>query len=99
MDPYSTAPALTDKPVLLFLANMDSTVPAECGRLLWDRLGRPERYNFSLGHRLLFYTLGGQSRTIANWLDRTMVSSGVAARSVAQHGADRRDPSARHQAV
>lgn len=69
LDPYHTAPVLRGKPVLAVLADMDSTVPASCGRLLWERLGKPERYTHPLGHAFLFLTLSGQATRIADWFD------------------------------
>ena len=61
LDPYHTARFLRDKPVLMLQANLDITVPAENGWLLWQRLGRPDRYTHIGEHRTLFLTLGEQS--------------------------------------
>lgn len=80
LDPYATAPVIRDKPVLMVHANLDSTVPADNGWLLWDRLGRPDRYVHVVGHRTLFLTLYTQSRRIADWIDaQSPRASGAAA--------------------
>jgi pimeloyl-ACP methyl ester carboxylesterase len=72
LDPYHTARFLRNKPTLLVQANLDRTVPASNGWLLWDRLGRPDRYTHVGEHRTLFLTLKGQSRRVADWLDTQM---------------------------
>lgn len=76
LDPYHTARFLRDKPVLFVHAEFDSTVPAQSCHELYLRLGRPDRLTSYVGHRLLFFTLGGQARRIADWLDdRTALPS------------------------
>lgn len=72
LDPYHTARFLRDKPTLLVQANLDLTVPASNGWLLWDRLGRPDRYVHVGEHRTLFLTLRGQSHRVADWLETQM---------------------------
>jgi pimeloyl-ACP methyl ester carboxylesterase len=69
LDPYWTASALRDKPILLLHAVFDRIVPASDGDLLYKRLDRPERINFPLGHELLFLHLPTQAKTIADWID------------------------------
>lgn len=76
LDPYHAARALVNKPVLMVHANLDSTVPADNGWLLWEALGRPERYTQVLGHRILFYTLSSQSGRIAEWVDQHVAEQG-----------------------
>ena len=66
---------------------MDSTVPAECGRLLWERMDRPERYTYTLGHRLLFWTLGNQAKRIADWSEHAIKTGERHGPSVAQQPA------------
>src|SRR5690606_2543041 len=44
LDPYHTAPALRATPTLMLHAALDKIVPARCGRLLYERLGKPERW-------------------------------------------------------
>lgn len=70
LDPYHTARTMTDKPVLMVQAALDSTVSASLGDLLWERLERPERWVFTGGHRLLFWRLGDQAKAIADWIDK-----------------------------
>ena len=72
LDPYYAARSMLDKPTLMLLASMDSTVPVGCGWLLWERLEKPEHYTFMLGHRFLFWVLGGQANRIADWCDRSV---------------------------
>lgn len=69
LDPYHTARFLRNKPVLTVLANFDLTVPAENGWLLWDRLGRPDKYTHVGEHRTMFLTLHSQANRIADWLE------------------------------
>jgi pimeloyl-ACP methyl ester carboxylesterase len=70
LDPYALAPAIQDIPTLLVLAGMDSIVPAETGRVLWRRLGKPERYTTPFGHALLFWQLSSHAGKISDWIDR-----------------------------
>ncbi len=72
LDPYHTARFLRNKPTLLVQANLDLTVPASNGWLLWERLGRPDRYVHVGEHRTLFLTLKGQSQRVADWLEAQM---------------------------
>lgn len=85
LDPYHTARTMIDKPALLLLANLDSTVSADCGHLLWERMDRPERYNFTLGHRMLFWSLGRQSTRIADWCEQACAGRAAEPPAVAQH--------------
>lgn len=70
LDPYNTGPYLLDKPVLMLHGVFDEIVPADTGELLYQRLGRPERVIFTLGHRGLFWRLPTQASMIAEWLDK-----------------------------
>jgi pimeloyl-ACP methyl ester carboxylesterase len=74
LDPYWTAAALASKPVLMLHATLDRIIPADTGDLLYQRLGRPERLNFFLGHELLFFRLPAHADLIANWIDDTMAA-------------------------
>lgn len=69
LDPYHTAPALAGTPTLMLHAALDQVVPASAGRILYERLGRPERWTFWLGHSLLFWRLPAYAESIASWLD------------------------------
>lgn len=70
LDPYVTAPYIVDKPVLMLHGIFDDIIPADTGELLYERLGKPERVNFTLGHRGLFWRLPTQAGMIARWLDQ-----------------------------
>jgi len=53
LDPYHTAAALRKMPVLVCHACFDQVVPAATGELLHARLGKPQRFVYPVGHRLL----------------------------------------------
>ncbi|MCC6428414.1 MAG: alpha/beta hydrolase [Phycisphaerales bacterium] len=69
LDPYHTAPLLGSIPTLLVLGKTDSWVPAACGKLLWQRAGRPDRLSIDAGHELLFYFLPSKASFIAAWVE------------------------------
>jgi alpha-beta hydrolase superfamily lysophospholipase len=68
LDAYHTAPALANIPVLLLHATNDKAVPAETGDLLYERLGKPERWTYPMGHELIFAALPTQIPRIDSWL-------------------------------
>ncbi|MBS0197239.1 MAG: alpha/beta hydrolase [Planctomycetes bacterium] len=70
LDPFHTATAMIGKPVLMLHAKGDMIVPARNGDLLWEQLGRPERWTGNFGHLLMFATLSGQKEAIADWVER-----------------------------
>ena len=57
LDPYHTAGAIRELPVLMLHARYDQIVPASAGELLYQRLGQPERWSFASGHLGLFMLL------------------------------------------
>lgn len=69
-DSYNTAPFLLGRPVLLVQGRSDTTVPSRYGDVLWERLGRPERWSAWYGHPLLIYFIGDHRKEIADWLER-----------------------------
>lgn len=69
-DSYNTAPFLVGQPVLLVQGRSDTTVPSRYGELLWERLGRPERWSAWYGHPLLIYFIGDHRKEIVDWLER-----------------------------
>jgi len=69
-DPYHTAPLLAGKPVLFLQGTMDRIIPRQNGDLLYERLNRPERWSYPLGHIPLFWVLPSQSNRIADWIER-----------------------------
>ncbi len=68
LDPYHLAPTLDPKRTLVVHAKFDAVVPASSGMLLWERAGRPERWDFPGGHFGLFVTLGWLADDIAEWM-------------------------------
>jgi len=77
LDPYNRADALDDVPTLLIHAAGDRAVPAERGELLWQRLGRPERWTDPVGHGLLFLTLHFKTGRILRWIDEALRTDGA----------------------
>ena len=69
VDPYATAPLLASRPVLVVQAERDGIVRREFGDLLWERLGRPERWMGNYGHLLLIYFLSDHAEEIADWVE------------------------------
>ncbi len=69
-DPYHTAPLLRSVPTLMIHGSLDQIVPAAYGRELHERLGRPEKWSYPLGHALLFWWLPTQAGRIADWIER-----------------------------
>lgn len=69
LDPYHTAPLLTRIPVLQIHGRTDGWVPAKGGRLLHERLGRPDMLEINAGHQLLFFFLPGKAPLIADWVE------------------------------
>lgn len=88
-DSYNTAPFLAGQPVLLVQGRSDTTVPSRYGDLLWERLGRPERWSAWYGHPLLIYFIGDHRREIVDWLERHVRES------TGEHGPDE-EPAADH---
>lgn len=68
-DPYVLGPRFADAPVLVILGCHDSFVPIEQGRVLWDRMGRPDVWTFGGGHIALFFSLGRFASSIVDWIE------------------------------
>jgi alpha-beta hydrolase superfamily lysophospholipase len=68
-DSYNVAPALAGTPTLLLHGASDGIVDSRFGDLLWERLGRPERWVGNYGHSLLFYLLPDSAAEIAAWAE------------------------------
>lgn len=77
LDPYAIGPRLTGIPVLMLHGLVDDIIPTDTGDLLYERLGKPERLSYPLGHRGLFWLLPSQSGRIADWIDEAVVPVGV----------------------
>lgn len=85
-DSYNTAPLLKGRPVLLVQGRSDTTVPSYYGELLWERLGRPERWSAWYGHPLLIYFIGDHRSEIVDWLERHVEAGVVEAGEVHRDG-------------
>lgn len=69
-DSYTTAARVRGLPVLMLHGEADRAVPAALGDLLWERLGRPERWSIPLGHEALFLAyLPSRAADLLDWLD------------------------------
>lgn len=71
LDPLRLAPIMKQTPTLMMTAESDRIVPAATGELLYDALGRPERWRYPMGHIMLFLSLPYQADRVADWLDQT----------------------------
>jgi alpha-beta hydrolase superfamily lysophospholipase len=70
LDPHHMASHIADIPVLMLHAQFDRIVPAVTGDALYERLDRPERWSYPLGHFGLFAWLAWETDDIADWIDR-----------------------------
>lgn len=69
LDAYTTAAALKGKPILMIHGDHDGAVPAKTGDLLWERLGKPERWVQTAGHEEVFFKLPKEMDKIMAWID------------------------------
>ncbi len=72
MDPLKVAPALPPIPTLLLTAEFDRVVPSSTGELLYEALGRPERWRYPLGHIALFLNLPLQASRVIDWIEEAV---------------------------
>lgn len=72
IDSFHAARAVSGIPWLVFQGEFDRAVPAELGELVWEQLGRPERWTAPVGHELLFLFLPNRYGDMVAWLDRTL---------------------------
>lgn len=80
LDPYHTAPRAGAARLLMIQGASDKAVPSTLGDLLWERLGRPERWLADAGHEVLFFGyLPLRSRDLLRWLSDA---------SATEHGAE-----------
>lgn len=70
LDAFHTAELLRGMPVLVLHGEADKAVPAELGELLWERLGKPERWSYPVGHEALFMMLPLRYNQIAAWINK-----------------------------
>src|SRR5262249_9522724 len=64
LDPWHTAPYCADIPTLVVHGSTDRIVPADTGEVLWQRLGRPERWTCAGGHILAIAALQFHQREL-----------------------------------
>jgi alpha-beta hydrolase superfamily lysophospholipase len=85
LDSYHTAASLKGKPVLIIQGTSDRAVPAPLGNLLWERLGKPERWlEEGAGHEALFMNLPRDYYPrMMHWIDQSVPRAGAA-----EHAAD-----------
>lgn len=69
LDSFHTAAALQGKPVLMIQGQHDLAVPTALGDVLWERLGKPEKWMRNAGHEFLFINLHKDYAAIMTWLD------------------------------
>jgi hypothetical protein len=50
----------------------DGVVPASTGDVLYERLARPERWSYPLGHGGVFWLLPQRAGYIIDWVERTV---------------------------
>lgn len=67
VDPGRLAHAIPTDRVLMIQGRFDTLVPADLSDRLWTSLGRPERWKFFGGHRLLFWRLSAYGDELAEW--------------------------------
>ncbi len=76
LDPYNTARTIAGIPTLVVHARHDAVIPARYGRLVWERLGRPDRWTFPGGHLGLFFMMPHYADDIADWIEATLDAAG-----------------------
>lgn len=69
LDAYHTAPAMRRVRTLMIHGSADTAVPADAGELLWERLGRGERWVMPVGHELVFAALPVRMVALLDWLE------------------------------
>lgn len=73
LDPYHTAAALANMPVLVYHGGFDRVVPAAAGELLFTRLGQAQRRVFPVGHgHLLRFVMRLQAGQVARWMEAAL---------------------------
>lgn len=68
LDAYHTATEMSGIPVLMLQGNSDKAVPTATGNTLYQRLSKPERWTYPVGHELIFMGLPTQIPRIDRWL-------------------------------
>jgi pimeloyl-ACP methyl ester carboxylesterase len=70
LDGYNVGPLIRHIPTLIVHASFDAIVPSATGDLLYEQLGRPERWSYPFGHLGLFWWLPNEADEIADWVER-----------------------------
>ncbi len=69
LDSFHCAKAMQGKHVLVLQGQTDRAVPAELGDVLWERMGRPERWEYPTGHEgLIIEMVPRDTGKIIDWL-------------------------------
>lgn len=74
LDAFHTASVLKGIPTLMLQASGDRAVPSALGDVLWERLGRPERWMYPASHEVLCLGLPAEADRILAWLDAAFAS-------------------------
>lgn len=85
VDPLKTGLSIPTDRVLMIQARFDSVVPTDLQSGLWETLGRPERWQFFGGHRLLFWRLDAYANDIADWAAAKAKAASIAPLANASH--------------
>jgi len=72
LDGYHTAGAMKGVKALMLQGSVDRAVPSALGDVLWERLGRPERWIYPANHELLCLGLPAEFDKIVGWLNVAM---------------------------
>ncbi|RNC81284.1 MAG: alpha/beta hydrolase [Phycisphaera sp.] len=78
LDGVHTAQFMTHIPTLMIHGSSDTAVPASSGDLLWEKLGKPERWVMPVGHELLFAAIPLRMVAILDWLEENTGVGGEA---------------------
>ena len=74
LDAFHTATEMHDVPVLMLHATADNAVPSSTGELLYQQLGKPERWTYPVGHELIFAALPTQVSRIDKWITAHVIN-------------------------
>ncbi|GAB5495092.1 MAG: hypothetical protein Phyf2KO_01720 [Phycisphaerales bacterium] len=78
LDGVHTAESMSHIPILMIHGSSDTAVPASSGDLLWEILGKPERWVMPVGHELLFAAIPLRMVAILDWLEKNTAVGGEA---------------------
>lgn len=68
LDGHHLAESIRGIPILMLHGTNDRAVPSRYGDQLWEKLGKPERWVYQVGHELMFMTLNAQTPRVLRWL-------------------------------